>query len=143
MAPLSVRVEAPSFVNPTEPSRTVLMVASAFVVMLLPTRVNEPLVKPMVYPVPSKVIELTVIAPLTDTKDVPLVSKNASEPFVQFAKAVPVIAVLHLWFAPPPLKLQFPLPACRPALALVSQYRGAASAELSAEVSAKTSALAT
>jgi autotransporter-associated beta strand protein len=46
-----------------------LIVASALVVMLLPTSVNEPLEKLIVYPVPLKVMELTVIGLTTRTGD--------------------------------------------------------------------------
>src|SRR5438132_1324035 len=88
-------MELPFFVSPTEPPKAALIVASALAVMVaVPISDNEPAPAPIVYPVPLKVIELTVIdAELRVTRDVPLVWNMASLPFTQFPGAeVPGVA---------------------------------------------------
>jgi hypothetical protein len=122
--PLNVNLKVPAFVSPAVPPSAALIVASAFVVIVAePMSDNEPAPGPIVYPVPSKVREFAVmLALLSVTNDVPLVSKNASEPFVQSSNGLlPLVLLLHLRFAPPPPVLQFPFPDCSPSVVAVSQ----------------------
>ena len=132
--PLNVSAKVPAFVSPTLPPKAALIVASALVVIVpVPTSDNEPAPGPIVYPVPLKVIELTVINnELTVTRDVPLVWNMASLPFTQSpGAAVPGVALFAQFrLAPPPLVLQLPFPAFKPVALLVSHHCVAAPAEI-------------
>ena len=102
------------------------MIALAFVVMRPPVPVRVSGSPLMVYPVPSNVIEFTLMAeapvPETVTAEVPFVSKKASLFCVHAAGVLPVGTFDHLWAAGSGwLMLQVPFPACRSGVLSVSQ----------------------